>query len=111
MSEWATIALPKVEAVQEHMEEMSGYTEIDDISKMGRSCRLWQSDLSALRAVLPSPDADVTAAMTSGLDDYDMAAELCITGTSEFDATAMRQAASYITQGTAHFNEATAALD
>jgi hypothetical protein len=81
-----------------------------DISRARVACQHLHDADVALQDALPTPDAELTSALQSAVDDYGTSAHFCITGATNLSMSDLDQASSFVDQATVHMQTAAVIL-
>jgi hypothetical protein len=92
------------------MSALSADAEAMDISGMSTTCRTFQRHLTAAESHLPTPDAQLTSALSDAYGYFGQAATACIQGIASTDPEVLGEMATYLPLGTASLKRATARI-
>lgn len=81
-----------------------------DLSGMSSSCRTFQRNLATAKSHLPTPDAQLTSALTTAYGYFSQATAACISGIANVDPDELGEMATYLSLGSASINTATARI-
>lgn len=82
-----------------------------DTTTMLSSCRTFQRHINSASAHLPTPDAQLTTALTSAYTYFGQANTACILGISSMDPDELGKMSTYVQLGTASLEAATARVN
>ena len=89
---------------------LSEDAESMDISGMSSSCRTFERHLTTAKSHLPTPDAQLTSALTTAYGYFSQATAACISGIANMDPDELGEMATYIQLGGASIDTATARI-
>jgi hypothetical protein len=110
VQDWTAKYSPIIRALGMALSERRDAVSSEDISHARVACQHLHDADDALQDALPTPDAELTNALQSAVDDYGTSAYFCITGTTNLSMSDLEQASSFVDQATVHMQTAAVIL-
>jgi hypothetical protein len=110
VQDWAAKYSPIIRALGMALSERRDAVSSGDISRARVACQHLHDADVALQDDLPTPDAELTNALQSAVDDYGRSANFCIRGTTNLSMSDLDQASSFVDQATVQMQTAAVIL-
>jgi hypothetical protein len=102
---------PDSEQIADDLNALQGDAEAMDLTSMASSCRTMQRHITTAKSHLPTPDAQLTSALSDTYGYYDQAMTACISGAANMDVDDLTEMSSYISLATSSIQRATARIE
>ena len=93
------------------LDALTADANAEDVVGMSTSCRAFQRHLATATSHLPTPDAQLTSALSRAYGYFDLTATACIKGIATMDPDELAKMMTYLPLGTASLREASTRLN
>lgn len=111
MLAWGERSMPTMMLLKGDLDDITSAANRTDLADLRDACESLGDHASQLRRELPTPDPDMTAALSSAASDFESASTNCVSAARTLNTSSLRSAIADIESGNRHIETATGLLD